>query len=270
MQGDVLVFVSGGNDRIGLEFHDYCRKRDLQLLLATEQSQTQFYYELPAGPALLRIEQPGGGRRDLQPEELRGIWYRRLPDSPPEVDEEDAIYSAAEFAAAFVGFLRSTRIPCFGHSRDEPFRSSLSRRQVRSCSNRLRIPLLPEPDIDPLLPIPLRDYLCAPQMACPGGAPSFVVPKRSALPDGIYYVVFSNRRQILAQDGVHSPEQLARARQVGDRIAANLRLESAVIEMAVEKGGTIALGSVAPYVTDNMILRDSAWYFDAVLEGFSA
>jgi hypothetical protein len=191
-----------------------------------------------------------------------------LPDSPPDVDEEDAIYSAAEFAACFAGFLRLTEIPCFGHSRAAPFRSPLRMKQVYACSKRLCIPFLREPDVVSLLPIPIRDYLYAP--ACLDEGASFDLPKRDALPEGIYYILFSNRRQILAQDGLHSPQLLASALQAGNRIAADLQLESAVIEMGVGKGGTIALGSVAPYVTDDMILRDSVWYFDAVLEGLSA
>ncbi len=270
MPGDVLIFVSGGDDPIVPEFQEYCRRRHLELLLATDQSRTRLYYELPAGQALLKIEQHGGRWRALQPSDLRGIWFRRMPDPPAEIDAEDTIYSGTEFAACFVGFLRCTGIPSFGLSRDAPFRPALNLGQVYACSNRLGFPLLGDLDDSPLLPIPIREHLSARQAERRKPSASPALPTRDARPDGIYYVLFANRRQILAQDGCHSRELLARALRIGDRIACDLRLESALIEMGVEQGGTIALGCVGPYVTDDMILRDPAWYFDAVLDELDA
>ena len=270
MQDKVLVFVSGIDDVIGPRFQQYCGNRGLEVLLATNQSRTQFYYELPAGLALLRVDVPRDCGNTLQASDLRGIWFRRMPDTPAEIDEEDAVYASTEFAAGFIGFLRSTAIPCFGFSPRTPFRPHLNIERLSACSIRLGIPLLSEPDSGPLLPISIRDYLCAPVSDGPEQSTTLAAPKRDALPEGIYYVLFANKRQILAPDGCHSDDVLARALQIGDRIVSDLRLGSAVVEMGLDQDGTIALGIVGPYVPDSLILRNPPWYFDAVLDALNA
>jgi hypothetical protein len=71
---------------------------------------------------------------------------------------------------------------------------------------------------------------------------------------------------VLTQDGANRDHALLRAFEAGERLAAMLSLDSGVIEFAGDGDARLALGEISAHVPDGVILRDQAWYFDAVLE----
>jgi hypothetical protein len=260
-----LIFFSSSKDRVGPAFAEYCRGCGLEALIADRQLETQLYFELSGQvSALLRVRQPDGSHRRVAMEDVRGVWFRGLPDLPEGLDGEDAIYAATEFSACLAACLRATTAPCFGYpSPEAPFQSVLNFSEIHAWCRRNEVPVLPKADEEHLMPIPIRASILEPEKKGPfPGRRNTHDPK----PDSMYYIRFGTRGRLLAEDGRHTQDTLARALETGHRLVEQFSVHTAIVELAATEDGRIALGGVFPSVSDWMILRDRAWYFDAVLE----
>ena len=282
-----VVVMSSGPDGVGAAFADHCRSRDVDVVFATRQSETRLYVEISQAPRACLQVLGADGARDIEPGSLRGIWVRDLPGSPPGLDYDDALYAGTEFGAAFIGFCRAAHVPCVGFP---PLTSLLddvaTTYKVRDWCRQCGIAVLPPPGDRHLAPIPRHPDAAAsssggPDAETAGGWPSRTGPAHCGTDDLIYYVVLGQRRQVLVAEGAaHRDVTLRRALEIGDRVSSMLSLDSGVIEFARHEpddtpcraagnDADVALGEVLHAVPDGVILRDQAWYFDAVLDAFN-